>query len=40
MLTIFQEMVISAPHAGKVDGLSVKESDSVASQDLVCKIIQ
>ncbi|EME79887.1 uncharacterized protein MYCFIDRAFT_87876 [Pseudocercospora fijiensis CIRAD86] len=32
------EMVISAPHSGKVKDLSVKESDSVDSQDLICKI--
>nr|POE51744.1 pyruvate carboxylase [Quercus suber] len=34
------EMVISAPHSGKVGGLSVKEGDSVDSQDLVCKIVK
>ncbi|EAU34502.1 pyruvate carboxylase [Aspergillus terreus NIH2624] len=32
------EMVISAPHSGKVSGLLVKEGDSVDGQDLVCKI--
>ncbi|OKL64059.1 Pyruvate carboxylase [Talaromyces atroroseus] len=32
------EMVISAPHHGKVSGLAVKEGDSVDGQDLVCKI--
>ncbi|RDW73935.1 hypothetical protein BP5796_07377 [Coleophoma crateriformis] len=32
------EMVISAPHAGKVAGLLVKEGDSVAGSDLICKI--
>ena len=32
------EMVISAPHSGKVESLSVKEGDSVDSQDLICKI--
>lgn len=36
----FQEMVISAPHSGKVSELRVKESDSVAGQDLVCRIVQ
>ncbi|KAF1355488.1 carbamoyl-phosphate synthase L chain, ATP binding domain-containing protein [Delphinella strobiligena] len=34
------EMVISAPHSGKVSELRVKESDSVAGQDLVCRIVQ
>ncbi|KAI5858018.1 carbamoyl-phosphate synthase L chain, ATP binding domain-containing protein [Tricharina praecox] len=32
------EMVISAPHSGKVHDLAVKEGDSVDGQDLVCKI--
>ncbi|KAI0540710.1 pyruvate carboxylase [Xylaria digitata] len=32
------EMVISAPHNGKVNGLQVKEGDSVDGSDLVCKI--
>ena len=32
------EMVISAPHSGKVSELLVKEGDSVAGSDLVCKI--
>lgn len=32
------EMVISAPHNGKVSGLQVKEGDSVDGADLVCKI--
>lgn len=32
------EMVISAPHNGKVEGLQVKEGDSVDGSDLVCKI--
>ncbi|KAI5819483.1 carbamoyl-phosphate synthase L chain, ATP binding domain-containing protein [Pyronema omphalodes] len=32
------EMVISAPHSGKVHDLVVKEGDSVDGQDLVCKI--
>ncbi|KAI9890022.1 MAG: pyruvate carboxylase [Vezdaea aestivalis] len=32
------EMVISAPHAGKVDSMLVKEGDSVDASDLVCKI--
>ncbi|PKS06478.1 hypothetical protein jhhlp_007226 [Lomentospora prolificans] len=34
------EMVISAPHNGKVSGLSVKEGDSVDGSDLVCRIIK
>ncbi|KAI0394800.1 pyruvate carboxylase [Xylariaceae sp. FL0594] len=34
------EMVISAPHNGKVSGLQVKEGDSVDGSDLVCKIIK
>ncbi|KAJ8129152.1 hypothetical protein O1611_g4480 [Lasiodiplodia mahajangana] len=34
------EMVISAPHNGKVNGLQVKEGDSVDGSDLVCKIIK
>jgi len=34
------EMVISAPHSGKVDALSVREGDSVDGQDLVCKIVK
>lgn len=33
-----QEMVISAPHNGKVSGLQVREGDSVDGTDLVCKI--
>lgn len=37
-LTVLQEMVISAPHSGKVSGLLVKEGDSVDGQDLICKI--
>ncbi|KAJ5532289.1 Pyruvate carboxylase [Penicillium frequentans] len=32
------EMVISAPHSGKVESLQVKEGDSVDGQDLVCRI--
>jgi len=32
------EMVISAPHHGKVTNLQVREGDSVDGQDLVCKI--
>ncbi|KAK8216858.1 pyruvate carboxylase [Zalaria obscura] len=34
------EMVISAPHSGKIDGLVVKEGDSVDSSDLICKIVK
>ena len=32
------EMVISAPHSGKVSDLKVREGDSVAGSDLVCRI--
>jgi len=32
------EMVISAPHSGKVSDLGVREGDSLDGQDLVCKI--
>ncbi|KAM3480476.1 hypothetical protein MY8738_004936 [Beauveria namnaoensis] len=32
------EMVISAPHSGKVANLQVKEGDSVDGSDLVCRI--
>ncbi|KAI7211162.1 Pyruvate [Hortaea werneckii] len=34
------EMVISAPHSGKIGDLCVKDGDSVDSQDLVCKIVK
>ncbi|KAF9629857.1 putative pyruvate carboxylase protein [Lasiodiplodia theobromae] len=34
------EMVISAPHSGKIGSLGVKEGDSVDAQDLVCKIVK
>ncbi|KAI4133482.1 MAG: hypothetical protein LQ338_000218 [Usnochroma carphineum] len=34
------EMVISAPHSGKVADLLVKEGDSVDGQDLICKIVK
>lgn len=34
------EMVISAPHNGKVDNLQVKEGDSVDGSDLVCRIVK
>ncbi|MCJ1288881.1 pyruvate carboxylase [Xylographa carneopallida] len=34
------EMVISAPHSGKIGSLQVKEGDSVDGQDLVCKIVK
>ena len=40
MAIFLQEMVISAPHSGKIGSLQVKEGDSVDSQDLVCKIVQ
>ncbi|KAI9053646.1 hypothetical protein LZ554_002600 [Drepanopeziza brunnea f. sp. 'monogermtubi'] len=34
------EMVISAPHAGKVGSLQIKEGDSVGGADLICKIVK
>ncbi|KAL1871885.1 pyruvate carboxylase [Diaporthe australafricana] len=34
------EMVISAPHNGKVSSLQVREGDSVDGTDLVCKIVK
>ncbi|KAF2084206.1 pyruvate carboxylase [Saccharata proteae CBS 121410] len=34
------EMIISAPHSGKIGSLGVKEGDSVGAQDLVCKIVK
>ncbi|KAI4243536.1 MAG: hypothetical protein L6R42_010720 [Xanthoria sp. 1 TBL-2021] len=34
------EMVISAPHSGKVGELKVKEGDSVDGRDLICKILK
>lgn len=34
------EMVISAPHAGKVGSVQIKEGDSVAGSDLICKIVK
>ncbi|KAF6806198.1 pyruvate carboxylase [Colletotrichum sojae] len=34
------EMVISAPHNGKVSTLQVKEGDSVDGSDLVCRIVK
>ena len=34
------EMVISAPHNGKVSSLQVKEGDSVDGSDLVCRIVK
>ncbi|KAJ4988357.1 pyruvate carboxylase [Stagonosporopsis vannaccii] len=40
MVCTFQEMVISAPHSGKVSSLSVREGDSVDSGDLVCKLVK
>jgi len=33
-------MVISAPHAGKIDQIKVSEGDSVNGQDLIAKIIK
>ena len=38
MSAMKMEMVVSAPHAGKVTQLSIKEGDSVAGSDLICKI--
>lgn len=38
MSAMKMEMVVSAPHSGKVTQLGVKEGDSVASSDLICKI--
>ncbi|KAG9230442.1 putative pyruvate carboxylase [Amylocarpus encephaloides] len=34
------EMVISAPHAGKVGSIQIKEGDSVGGADLICKILK
>ncbi|KAF4631348.1 hypothetical protein G7Y89_g6778 [Cudoniella acicularis] len=34
------EMVISAPHAGKVSSIQIKEGDSVGGSDLICKIVK
>lgn len=34
------EMVISAPHAGKVASVQIKEGDSVGGSDLICKIVK
>ncbi|TGO83664.1 hypothetical protein BPOR_0611g00050 [Botrytis porri] len=34
------EMVISAPHAGKVSSMQIKEGDSVGGSDLICKIVK
>lgn len=38
MSAMKMEMVVSAPHSGKVTQLGVKEGDSVAGSDLICKI--
>jgi len=38
MSAMKMEMVVSAPHAGKVSNLGVREGDSVAGSDLICKI--
>lgn len=38
MSAMKMEMVVSAPHSGKVTSLGVKEGDSVAGSDLICKI--
>ncbi|KAL8739354.1 MAG: hypothetical protein Q9190_007848 [Brigantiaea leucoxantha] len=34
------EMVVSAPHSGKIGDVKVKEGDSVDGQDLICKILK
>jgi len=34
------EMVISAPHAGKVSSMQIREGDSVGGSDLICKIVR
>ncbi|RKF81257.1 Pyruvate carboxylase [Golovinomyces cichoracearum] len=34
------EMVISAPHAGKISSIQVKEGDSVGGADLICRIVR
>lgn len=33
-------MIISAPHAGKVASIQIKEGDSVGAADLICKIVR
>lgn len=38
MSAMKMEMVVSAPHSGKVIHLAVKEGDSVAGADLICQI--
>jgi pyruvate carboxylase len=38
MSAMKMEMVVSAPHSGKVSDLQVKEGDSVSGSDLICKI--
>ena len=40
LIKSLQEMVISAPHSGKIGDLKVKEGDSVDGQDLVCRIVK
>lgn len=40
LIYVQQEMVVSAPHSGKVGELKVKEGDSVDGQDLICKILK
>lgn len=40
MLIELQEMVVSAPHSGKVGELQVSEGNSVDSGDLICKIVK
>ena len=40
MSAMKMEMVLSAPHSGKVAGLSVKAGDSLDSGDLICRIVK
>ena len=40
LTTVMQEMVVSAPHSGKIGDVKVKEGDSVDGQDLICKILK
>lgn len=34
------ELVVSAPHSGKIGDLQIKEGDSVGGQDLICRIVK
>ncbi|KAB8336831.1 hypothetical protein FH972_021139 [Carpinus fangiana] len=38
MSAMKMEMVVSAPHSGKISSMVVQEGDSLDSQDLICKI--